>query len=74
MAEHPGDVQLFINGSYAESAGEARQQVRSPASGEVIGSVPVPAQADIDAAVAAANAAQPCRKIGIPKKPDKTDI
>ena len=41
MAEYPGDVQLFINGSYAGGAGEARQQVRSPANGEVIGSVPV---------------------------------
>jgi succinate-semialdehyde dehydrogenase/glutarate-semialdehyde dehydrogenase len=58
MTEHPGDVQLFVNGSYADGAGEARQQVRSPGSGEVIGSVPVPVQADIDAAVAAANAAQ----------------
>jgi succinate-semialdehyde dehydrogenase/glutarate-semialdehyde dehydrogenase len=58
VAEYPGDVRLFINGSYADGAGEARQQVRSPANGEVIGSVPVPVQADIDAAVAAANAAQ----------------
>ena len=58
MVEYPGDVRLFVNGSYVEGAGEARQQVRSPVSGEVIGSVPVPVQADIDAAVAAANAAQ----------------
>jgi acyl-CoA reductase-like NAD-dependent aldehyde dehydrogenase len=58
MGEHPGDVQLFINGSYVDSAGDQRQQVRSPVTGGVIGSVPVPVQADIDAAVAAANAAQ----------------
>jgi succinate-semialdehyde dehydrogenase/glutarate-semialdehyde dehydrogenase len=58
MVEYPGDVRLFVNGSYVEGAGEARQQVRSPVSGEVIGSVPVPVQADIGAAVAAANAAQ----------------
>ena len=42
MVDYPGDVRLFINGSYADGAGEARQQVRSPVSGEVIGSVPVP--------------------------------
>ena len=58
MVDYPGDVRLFINGSYADGAGEARQQVRSPVSGEVIGSVPVPVQDDIDAAVAAARAAQ----------------
>jgi len=58
MDEYPGDVRLFINGSYADGAGEGRQQVRSPVSGEVIGSVPIPSHADIDAAVAAANAAQ----------------
>src|SRR5712692_6330374 len=65
MNEYPGDVQLFINGSYVDGASEGRQQVRSPVSGDVIGSVPVPAQADIDAAVAAANAAQgPGRSVG----------
>jgi acyl-CoA reductase-like NAD-dependent aldehyde dehydrogenase len=58
MVEYPGEVRLFVNGSYVEGAGEARHQVRSPVSGEVIGSVPVPVQADIDSAVAAANAAQ----------------
>lgn len=58
MDEYPGDVRLFINGSYVEGAGEGRQQVRSPVSGKVVGSVPVPVQADIDTAVAAANAAQ----------------
>ena len=58
MAEYPGDVRLFINGSYAEGAGEARQQVRSPVTGAVIGTVPVPGAGEIDAAVAAARAAQ----------------
>ena len=65
MNEYPGDVRLFINGSYADSASEARQHVRSPVTGEVIGSVPVPAQADIDAAVAAATAAQGAGPAGV---------
>ena len=58
MDEYPGDVQLFINGSYVDGASEERQHVRSPVIGDVIGSVPVPSRADIDAAVAAATAAQ----------------
>src|ERR1700756_4938081 len=58
MDGYPGDVQLFINGSHVDHVSKERQQVRSPVSGDVIGSVPVPGQADIDAAVAAANAAQ----------------
>src|SRR2546430_1872065 len=58
MDEYPGDVQLFINGSYVDGASEERQHVRSPVTGAVIGSVPVPGQADIDAAVAAATASQ----------------
>jgi acyl-CoA reductase-like NAD-dependent aldehyde dehydrogenase len=58
MDEYPGDVRLFINGCHVDGTGEGRQQVRSPVSGDVIGSVPVPGPADIDAAVAAANAAQ----------------
>src|SRR5262245_50106403 len=58
MDEYPGDVQLFINGSYVDGASDERQPVRSPVIGDVIGSVPVPSRADIDAAVAAATAAQ----------------
>ena len=58
MDGYPGDVQLFINGSHVDGASEERQHVRSPVSGDVIGSVPVPSQANIDAAVAAAAAAQ----------------
>ena len=58
MDEYPGDVQLFINGSYVDGASEERQHVRSPVIGDVIGSVPVPSRADIDAAVAAATTAQ----------------
>jgi NAD-dependent aldehyde dehydrogenases len=58
MDEYPGDVQLFINGSYVDGASEERQHVRSPVTGDLIGSVPVPSRADIDAAVAAAAAAQ----------------
>jgi hypothetical protein len=30
MDEYPGDVQLFINGSYVDGASEERQHVRSP--------------------------------------------
>ncbi|MHB1929009.1 MAG: aldehyde dehydrogenase family protein [Acidimicrobiales bacterium] len=59
MVEAPGDVQLFVAGSYAASAGGERHEVTSPATGERIGSVPVPTADDIDAAVRAARTAQP---------------
>src|SRR4029078_3751696 len=41
MGEYPGDVQLFINGSYVDGASEERQQVRSAVLGDVIGSAAV---------------------------------
>ena len=44
----------FIAGAYSESSGKARIEVRSPAFGEVIGSVPDATQEDVDRAVAAA--------------------
>ena len=34
MDEYPGDVQLFINGSYVDGASEERQHVRSPVIGD----------------------------------------
>lgn len=58
MVVAPGDAQLYIDGSYTDGAGGDRRPVTSPATGEVIGSVPVPGRADLDAAVAAARAAQ----------------
>jgi acyl-CoA reductase-like NAD-dependent aldehyde dehydrogenase len=58
MADAPGDVQLFVDGSYTPGSGRDRHPVTSPVTGEVIGSVPVPTAADLDAAVAAARAAQ----------------
>jgi succinate-semialdehyde dehydrogenase/glutarate-semialdehyde dehydrogenase len=55
VPETAGDVQLFINGGYRDgSAG--RQDVVSPVTGQVIGSVGIPGQDDIDAAVGAARA------------------
>jgi Aldehyde dehydrogenase family len=56
MPETPGDAQLYVNGGYRDgSAG--RHEVTSPVTGQVIGSVPVPGQDDVDAAVGAARAA-----------------
>src|SRR5579862_2027951 len=53
----PGDARLFIGGEYVASAGE-RFEVVSPVTGAVIGTVPVPGPDEINAAVAAARAAQ----------------
>ncbi|GAB3498738.1 aldehyde dehydrogenase family protein [Nocardiopsis coralliicola] len=50
--------QLWIDGAYTDGAGSETFAVDSPATGEHVGTVPVPVQADIDAAVAAANTAQ----------------
>src|SRR6266545_1270566 len=51
--------QLFVNGAYVDGTGLDTYDVTSPATGAVAGSLPVPAAADIDAAVKAANDAQP---------------
>jgi acyl-CoA reductase-like NAD-dependent aldehyde dehydrogenase len=56
VSESAGDVQLYINGGYRDGSG-GRQEVVSPVTGQLIGSVPIPAQGDIDAAVAAARTA-----------------
>jgi acyl-CoA reductase-like NAD-dependent aldehyde dehydrogenase len=50
-------TKLFIGGRWVEPAGDARLVVRSPATGEVIGSAPEATNADIDRAVAEARAA-----------------
>lgn len=59
MSEAVGEAKLYINGSYRDGATAGRYEVVSPVTGEQIGSVPVPGQADINAAVEAARAAQP---------------
>ncbi|MFE2493350.1 aldehyde dehydrogenase family protein [Streptomyces scopuliridis] len=50
--------QLFVNGQYVDAAGPDTYDVISPATGKLVGTIPLPARADVDAAVAAANAAQ----------------
>src|SRR5215469_5931677 len=56
MPEAAGEAQLYINGDYRDGSAR-RQDVTSPVTGQLIGSVPVPGQPDIDAAVGAARAA-----------------
>jgi betaine-aldehyde dehydrogenase len=48
---------LFIGGQWVEPAGSATIEVRSPATLEVVGTVPEAVEADVDAAVAAARTA-----------------
>src|SRR5436190_12009715 len=48
---------LFIGGQWVAPAGSATIEVRSPATLELVGSVPEAVEADVDAAVAAARAA-----------------
>ncbi|MFJ3581800.1 aldehyde dehydrogenase family protein [Streptomyces sp. NPDC090127] len=50
--------QLFINGAFTSVAGQETFRVTSPATGEPVGSFPLPVRADLDAAVTAAHAAQ----------------
>jgi acyl-CoA reductase-like NAD-dependent aldehyde dehydrogenase len=50
--------QLFIDGAFTDGAGTESYDIVSPATGEKIASLPVPVQADLDKAVAAANRAQ----------------
>lgn len=66
MTDAPGDAQLFVDGAYTEGKGGRRREVVSPVTGDVIGSVPVPADVDVDLAVQAARAAQPgWAKVGV---------
>jgi lactaldehyde dehydrogenase / glycolaldehyde dehydrogenase len=48
----------FINGRFAASAGSQRIEVKNPATGDVICTVPDSTQQDVDAAIASADAAQ----------------
>jgi aldehyde dehydrogenase (NAD+) len=48
---------LFIGGEWAPPSSAAAIEVRNASTGEVIGSVPEAAEADVDAAVAAARRA-----------------
>ncbi|MEU9338566.1 aldehyde dehydrogenase family protein [Streptomyces sp. NPDC048290] len=52
------EQQLFINGSFTDGAGSQTADVISPATGERVGSFPLPVAADLDAAVEAAHRAQ----------------
>jgi aldehyde dehydrogenase (NAD+) len=55
----PGKQPNYVAGRWCPSLAEGRVEVVGPASGEVVGSVPEGAPADVDAAVAAAQAALP---------------
>src|SRR5665811_1113253 len=55
----PTRQQLFINGAYVDGTGPQTYDVMSPVTGALVGSVPIPSEADLDAAVKAANNAQP---------------
>jgi acyl-CoA reductase-like NAD-dependent aldehyde dehydrogenase len=50
--------QLFINGRFVDASGPDSYAVTSPATGAAVGTVALPAAADLDAAVKAANEAQ----------------
>ncbi|MEV7286328.1 aldehyde dehydrogenase family protein [Streptomyces sp. NPDC093252] len=52
------EQQLFINGAFTDGAGSQTAEVISPATGERVGSFPLPVAADLDAAVEAAHRAQ----------------
>jgi succinate-semialdehyde dehydrogenase / glutarate-semialdehyde dehydrogenase len=48
------DVKMYISGSWTEGRGEESIEVRSPATGEMLGRVPVAGEADVDRAALAA--------------------
>ena len=52
------DYQNFVNGAFVPSSGTGRVEVINPSTGEPICTVPDSSEADVDAAVAAAEAAQ----------------
>ncbi|MFN8217815.1 MAG: aldehyde dehydrogenase [Solirubrobacterales bacterium] len=53
------DYENFIDGRFAPSSGSERIEVTNPSTGEVLCSVPESSGADVEAALAAARAAQP---------------
>src|SRR5579872_3743501 len=55
----PRDHAMFIAGEWAESEGGARMDATSPATGQVIGTVPEGTREDVKRAIRAANEAQP---------------
>ena len=75
--------ELYINGEWVAASGEGEIEVINPATEQVIGSVPVGSQADVDAAVNAASAvfpswSQSSLKIGLAiltrfQQPSKTE-
>ncbi|HEX8134636.1 MAG TPA: aldehyde dehydrogenase family protein, partial [Actinomycetes bacterium] len=50
---------MFVDGGFYQGAGSDELEVRDPATGEPVDSVPAGTAADVDAAVAAAHAAFP---------------
>ncbi|MFT4084100.1 MAG: NAD-dependent succinate-semialdehyde dehydrogenase [Nocardioides sp.] len=48
-------IQLYIDGAWTDGSGSRREPVYDPATGEVVGEVPVAEAADLDAALAAAD-------------------
>src|SRR3954470_20729543 len=55
--DKPADLGMFIDGASVESTSGEWIEVRSPATGELVGRVPAGTPADVDRAVAAARAA-----------------
>ena len=51
------DYQMFIDGASVPSVSGEWHEVRSPATGELVGRVPAGTEADVDRAVAAGRAA-----------------
>ena len=43
--------QLFINGEYVDGSGDGTYDVVSPATGDLVGTVPIPSRDDLDKAV-----------------------
>lgn len=61
--------QLFIGGEFTDGRGNERYDVISPSTGETIASLPVPTEADLDAAVNKAHAVKDSwRKLGVFKR------
>ena len=61
--------QLFIDGRFTRGSGKERAEVFSPATGELIATLPVPTEKELSEAVAAARRAQrDWRKAGVAKR------
>ena len=65
----PTSAQLFIAGEYSDGSGQERYDVTSPSTGEIVGSFPLPTEADLDRAVAKAHEAKGAwQKLGVFKR------